>query len=370
MPRKSLKNERLGEERYNNNGCLMRIVEYNRSDNIIVEFQDEYKERVKTQYIHFVNGGVENPQNKKVFNKDKRIGEIRYSNSNEPMKIIEYKSSSDVLVEFQDDNRHTVWTSYDHFVRGEVKNRGRNVGETNVNYQGETMEIIEYNNNVNVVVKFYETGKTKRCRYDCFQDGQVKDDYYKDIFGVACIGGSSSKYKNGEYKKSYKTWFNMLNRCYNEKQRHKNKTYEDCFVCDEWLCYENFEKWYEENYYEIPNERMQLDKDIIKKDNRVYCPELCVFVPGRINILVMRNKSVRGKYPIGVRKVKGYDRFVAVTNNCGEHTATYHSTPEEAFYAYKYRKEKIIKQVADEYKDKIPQRLYDALYRYEVEITD
>ena len=32
--------------------------------------------------------------------------------------------------------------------------------------------------------------------------------------------------------------------------------------------------------------------------------------------------------------------------------------------------ENYIKQVADYYKDKIPQKLYDALYNYEVLITD
>ena len=38
--------------------------------------------------------------------------------------------------------------------------------------------------------------------------------------------------------------------------------------------------------------------------------------------------------------------------------------------AYKTFKEQYIKQVANEYKDKIPKKLYDAMYRYEVEITD
>ena len=33
-------------------------------------------------------------------------------------------------------------------------------------------------------------------------------------------------------------------------------------------------------------------------------------------------------------------------------------------------KEKEIKRVADLYKDKIPQKLYEAMYNYEVEITD
>ena len=37
---------------------------------------------------------------------------------------------------------------------------------------------------------------------------------------------------------------------------------------------------------------------------------------------------------------------------------------------YKNFKEKVIKEVADEYKDLIPKELYNAMYRYEIEITD
>jgi hypothetical protein len=44
--------------------------------------------------------------------------------------------------------------------------------------------------------------------------------------------------------------------------------------------------------------------------------------------------------------------------------------PFQAFYAYKVFKENYIKQVADKYKDLIPQKLYDAMYKYEVEIND
>ena len=38
--------------------------------------------------------------------------------------------------------------------------------------------------------------------------------------------------------------------------------------------------------------------------------------------------------------------------------------------AYKQFKEKYIKEVADYYKEQIPQKLYDAMYNYQVEITD
>lgn len=369
MPRKNLSEKRIGEERYNKNGCLMKIVEYNRTTDIIVEFQDEHKERVHTNYYHFIRGEVENPRNKMVKNKHTRLGEERYSNNNELMKIVEYNNSKDIVVEFQDKNKHRVRTTYNHFLQGEVKNRGKHVGETNINCQGETMTIIEYNNNINVIVKFSKTGSIKTCRYDSFKNGQVKDNYFKDIYGVACVGNAVTIDKNKKKKKSYETWFDMIMRCYDNHPR-KNETYSDCYVCDEWLCFENFEKWFNENYYEIPNERIQLDKDIIKKNNRIYCPEFCIFAPQRINILVMRKKNDRGKYPIGITKVKKYNKFRATTNNINEHITTFHDTPEEAFYAYKERKEMLIKQIADEYKSVIPKKLYDALYAYEVEITD
>ena len=48
----------------------------------------------------------------------------------------------------------------------------------------------------------------------------------------------------------------------------------------------------------------------------------------------------------------------------------YYETQEKAFEIYKYYKEKNIKQVADYYKDQIPNELYQGLYSYEVEITD
>ena len=47
-----------------------------------------------------------------------------------------------------------------------------------------------------------------------------------------------------------------------------------------------------------------------------------------------------------------------------------YNTSEEAFQSYKQAKENYIKQVADEYKDKIPEILYKAMYKYKVNIND
>lgn len=51
----------LNEERLNQNGCPMKIVEYIDNRNIVVEFQDEYKARAKTSYGNFKRGIVRNP---------------------------------------------------------------------------------------------------------------------------------------------------------------------------------------------------------------------------------------------------------------------------------------------------------------------
>ena len=57
----SNKIDRIGETNVSNEGCVMKIVEYNNNYDIIVEFQDEYKYRVHTQYGHFKNGQCKNP---------------------------------------------------------------------------------------------------------------------------------------------------------------------------------------------------------------------------------------------------------------------------------------------------------------------
>lgn len=55
------KKNRLGEEKLNTCNCLMKIIEYNNTNNIIVEFQDKYKAKVYTNYGNFSKGKVKNP---------------------------------------------------------------------------------------------------------------------------------------------------------------------------------------------------------------------------------------------------------------------------------------------------------------------
>ena len=59
--------DRLGEEKLNRQGCLMKIISYNKVGDIVVEFQDKYKTKVHTEYGNFLSGCVKNPYHPSVF---------------------------------------------------------------------------------------------------------------------------------------------------------------------------------------------------------------------------------------------------------------------------------------------------------------
>lgn len=91
------------------------------------------------------------------------------------------------------------------------------------------------------------------------------------------------QYHNILYKKLRKTWYDMMQRCYNENH-HSYKWYgaEGVTVCEEWQTLDGFletvdtvEGWDEDKY---KRETMHLDKDLKVPGNKVYSPETCMFV--------------------------------------------------------------------------------------------
>lgn len=252
-------------------------------------------------------------------------------------------------------------------------------GERRINNFGSKMIIVGYRMNRDIDVCFPEYNWTaKNVSYDNFKKGKISCPYERRVYGVAYIG--EGKYKvseNCKNTKCYDAWHDMLKRCYDYKFHEKRPTYKNCEVCEEWLCFQNFAEWYYSNYYEIKNEIMCLDKDILNKGNKIYSPDNCVFVPHNINVLFTKRDNKRGEYPIGVHYHKRNKKFQASFNiydfkeNKNKSVFLgYYENIEKAFEVYKEFKEKHIKKVAEYYKDQIPRKLYDVLYNYKVEITD
>ena len=48
--------DRTGETNINKEGCVTKIIQYNNALDIIVEFEDEHKYRLHTNYQAFKNG--------------------------------------------------------------------------------------------------------------------------------------------------------------------------------------------------------------------------------------------------------------------------------------------------------------------------
>ena len=249
------------------------------------------------------------------------------------------------------------------------------LGETVLQNCGEIAFIVEYVNAHDITVQFKATGELVKAEYNNFVKGNVKSHFTPTVYGIGITGLEPSRDETGEKLDSYVCWSSMLQRCYSAKFQEKKPTYIDCRVCDDWLYYPNFKKWYEENYYEVENKTAQLDKDIIIKGNKVYSPDTCIFVPNFINSLFTKRQNDRGAFPVGVYYKKANKKYVAQLSvfKDGKKTQKYlgwFDTVDEAFEVYKQAKEDYIKEIADECKDKIPAKLYEAMYAYEVSIDD
>jgi len=205
-----------------------------------------------------------------------------------------------------------------------------------------------------------------------FKRVPLKDKFNKTKHGVGFIGDGIYKSKLGRVNTvEYSYWDGMMRRCYSERVQKIDKSYVGCSVAEEWHNFQNFAKWFNENFNRVEMNLWCLDKDILVKGNRVYSPETCAFVPQNINVLFTNGYVKRGKYPKGVTFKPRINKYVAQYQNRGNvlHIGVY-TTIEEAFNAYKITKEAYIKEIAEEWKDQIDERVYQAMYNYKVNITD
>ena len=159
-----------------------------------------------------------------------------------------------------------------------------NVGDVSYNKVGDKITMVEYISSNEIYVTFNESDKRRKTTCYCFKYGTIKNRDKPSVYDVADIGvGDYKVYGNGKVLKRYTTWHGIIERCYSKRYKEKKNSYEGMTVCKEWLNYQNFSKWYDENYYEVEGERVELDKDILIRGNKIYSPDTCVFVPSSIN---------------------------------------------------------------------------------------
>ena len=195
---------------------------------------------------------------------------------------------------------------------------------------------------------------------------------------VQGIGYNDEKYPSrveGKKIREYITWNGVLLRC-TENSWIRRPSYTGTTCSENFKSYSYFYEWCNKQVgfgsLDANNEIWHLDKDLLVKGNKVYSEDTCVFVPKKINNLLVKSDALRGSHAIGVHLVKKTNKYTAQINNSyrvRQYLGCF-NTEQEAFLVYKTHKEALIKQVANEYKDRLDSRAYEALMNYEVNIYD
>jgi len=193
----------------------------------------------------------------------------------------------------------------------------------------------------------------------------MKIEDYKNEYGewmqTGRVAGKNYRTIGGKY------WDNMTQRCKGGSARQRAQpTYAGCAYT--WTSCPEFIEWARK---QVGYGTGALDKDILLKGNKIYCPELCVFVPQAVNLLLVKSDATRGEWPIGVcwDKERGKFRAHLSVNGKTKYLGLF-NTPEAAFAAYKSAKEAEASRVAALYRSVLDPRVYDALISYSVSIDD
>lgn len=250
------------------------------------------------------------------------------------------------------------------------------VGDRFKNKTGDWGEVLEYVSSEKVFIKFDNTESEKWVSSGNLRKGAFKDNHRPNVCGVGFYGTGDYKAKiNGRDTPAYTRWIKMIHRCHNLKVKSNRPSYEDATVCDEWLNFQNYAKWFYNHPY--LNETSVVDKDLKVKGNKLYSPETCLVIPYQINDALTLSGKARGNYPVGVikrsdRKNKPYGASLTKTIDGVKKSSHlgYFQTPEEAFLVYKTEKELYIKSLAERFKDVLDPIAYNALLTYTISEED
>lgn len=241
----------------------------------------------------------------------------------------------------------------------EKKNR---VGEKHITNEGYIVEITEYINVHNCSIKFENSIVLSNVYYSAVKTGQIKNPYHPSTCGKGCIGlGNYKTSIDGKHTKYYTMWKNMLQRCYSESYHLRTPTYIDCEVCEEWLNFQNFAKWFEDNYIE----NYVLDKDLLIKGNKIYSLENCCFIPPEINSIIAGYTNRNKDLPLGVQKCKKTKKYTAsLTLNYKSICYGRYETIKEASNKVIELKNSHIKNILIQYKNNLSEKTFNAIQNY------
>jgi len=143
----------------------------------------------------------------------------------------------------------------------------------------------------------------------------------------------------------YRTWADMLTRCYCKKFQERHPTYAGCTVSDDWHTFSNFKAWMETQDWQ----GRHLDKDLLSEGNKIYSADTCVFVTQMVNKFTIDSGAARGEWLIGVYWDQARGKFKSYCRNPFTRKSEYlglFDCEQEAHKAWRKRKLELAKELA------------------------
>lgn len=203
------------------------------------------------------------------------------------------------------------------------------VGTKHVLKGGQIITILERVDNSKRLIEFDINGYKTIATMAEILTSNIKNPFIPIRYGVGYFG--EGIYKYNDY---YSAWSHMLERCYNKAT---NKSYNLNTVCEEWHNYQNFAKWYEENYpHHIKDIKFELDKDLLQFgiESKTYSPDTCLFLPKRINLFISRRIKYNNGYTAPFDKRRKNWIGIVSDFNTGKQISKRFKTSEEAHEFY------------------------------------
>jgi hypothetical protein len=284
------------------------------------------------------------------------VGGVYPTSNHGLIEVLSIGSSVSAQVRFVDSG-YVAQAELGQIRRGTVKDwSGVAIGQVFPTLNYGKVEIVSYIDSQNLTVKFINTGNLADTTAGNLKQGKVMDYYLPVICGVGYIG--KGPYSSTKHPKIYNGWIKMLTRCYENGTGHKN--YLDKSVKDNWHDFQNFAAWSVQQVG-YDNKGWQLDKDILIKGNTVYSEDTCCYVPARVNSLIIKSDTARGSKADSLGSY-----YFSVKEASGTSLTKKFKDREEGRAWYVVNKERIIKEVANEYKNVLDSRVYEALYSWQV----
>lgn len=117
---------------------------------------------------------------------------------------------------------------------------------------------------------------------------------------------------------------------------------------------------------------MEIDKDLLIRNNKIYSPETCCILPKTLNMLISgchKHQDSDIYLPLGVNRIitKERTKFRGVIGLDGKiQLLPLRNTPMQAFNDYLLQKNAQLMRMAEQYKQYLPEHIYKALASYEV----